>query len=352
MALRGKRPTTTRAAVLVEIGKPLSLRELTLPKKLVPGQVLVKVQMAGLCRTQLNEIEGLKGEDKYLPHLLGHEAVGYVIEIGAGVKTVKRGDYVVLSWLKGKGKDAPGGPYFDADQKVNAGGVAVFTEYAVVAENRVTKISKTVPPEIVALLGCAVATGAGIIKNLLQIKKGQSVAIFGVGGIGGSALLMAALTSCKKIIAVDIDQQKLTWAKKLGATHTIRADKTNSAVAIKKLLPAGVDFAVEASGIPSVMETAFASIKDGGALGIAGHPAHGATISIDPFELIKGKRLLGTWGGQTVPEKDFSFYIRAWQAGKFPIEKLISRRFALKDINQALTVLKAGGVGRIIIDCQ
>lgn len=347
---RGNGPRKTLAAVLTKLKAPLELLELDIPE-LQPGQVLVRVKLAGLCRTQLSEAMGLKGEDKYLPHLLGHEAVGEVVDIGAKVKTVKPNDIVVMSWIKGKGMDVPGGTFYHQGKKINAGGVAVFTQYAVVAENRVTKISKTVPWDVASLLGCAVATGAGIVKNTLQVKPKSSIAIYGIGGVGGMALLMAKALTCNPLIAIDVQPGKLAWAKKLGATHTINAVTEDVGKVVAEIVPGGVDYAVEATGIPAVMEQAFGSLSNKGVLAIAGHPEPGKTMRIDPFELIKGKRVVGTWGGGTNPDVDIPYYVKLHKAGKLPIEKLISHRFALKDINQSMQVLAKGEAGRILIDC-
>src|SRR3989344_1828905 len=212
MAKRGNLPKKTLAAVLIKLKAPLELLELDIPE-LQAGQLLVRVSMAGLCRTQLSEANGLKGEDKYLPHLLGHEAVGEVVEVGPKVKTVKAKDTVVMSWIKGTGMDVPGGIFNHQGKKINAGGVAVFTQYAVVAENRVTKISKTVPLDVASLLGCAVATGAGIVKNTLAVKPGSSIAIFGIGGVGGMALFMAKALKCNPLIAIDVQPKKFVLAK-------------------------------------------------------------------------------------------------------------------------------------------
>src|SRR3989344_5050390 len=284
--LRGNIPRKTLAAVLTKLKAPLELLELDIPD-LQPGQVLVRVKLSGLCRTQLSEAQGLKGEDKYLPHLLGHEAVGEVVEVGPKVSTVQAKDTVVMSWIKGKGMDVAGGTFYHQGKKMNAGGVAVFTQYAVVAENRVTKIPKTVPLDVASLLGCAVATGAGIVKNTLQVKPGSSIAIFGIGGVGGMALLMAKALKCRPLIAIDVQPKKLAWAKKLGAAHTINSAIQDVAGVMAEIVPGGVDYAVEASGLPVVMEQAFASLRNTGVLAIAGHPEPGNTMRIDPFDLIK-----------------------------------------------------------------
>ncbi len=338
----------TTAAVLTRINAPLEILELTVPR-LSRGQVLVRVLAAGLCRSQLNEVHGLKGKDPYIPHLLGHEASGIVEDIGAGVSTVKKGDYVVLSWLKGKGMDVPGGIFKYKRRKVNAGAVTVFTEYAVVSENRVTKISKQIPQDIAALFGCAVATGAGVVRHTLNVRPGSGIAIFGIGGIGASAIMAARASRAKDIIAIDITPRKLTWARQLGATVTVNAAKTDARTAIYKKFPNGVEYAVEAAGLPRVIEQAFQVLSNHGILAITGHPKQGSRINLDPFAFIQGKCVVGTWGGRTIPDKDFPYYAGQFLRGKLPLGKLITHTFPLTEINEALTLLESGEAGRIII---
>jgi len=203
----------TKAAVLYKINEPLVIETLRTPS-LKEGQVLVKILYSGVCRSQLNEIKGLKGKDRFLPHLLGHEGSGIVEKIGGGVTKVKEGDYVVLSWIKGDGADIPSCQYYDGDTMINSGAITTFSEYSVISENRIFKIPQKVPPDIAALLGCAIPTGAGIVKNTIKLKKRNTIAIFGIGGIGSSALLYAGSLGCSKIIAIDVSDFKLDFAKK------------------------------------------------------------------------------------------------------------------------------------------
>lgn len=339
----------TKAAVLTKLKAPLEIQELVVPR-LQRGQILVRIQAAGLCGSQLFEAKGLRGPDRYLPHLLGHEASGTVADVGAGVTTVRTGDYVTLSWIKGRGIDAPGGQYTFGRRTINAGAVAVFTEYAVVAENRVTKISRSIPPDAAALLGCAVATGGGVVRNTLQVRPGSSLGVFGVGGIGAAAVMTARLAGCSHIVAVDVVPKKLRWVKKFGATMTINAAKRDPVAAIMKRFPGGLDYAIEAAGKPKVIEQAFEAISTSGTLAITGHPAHGSTIRLDPFDFIKGKRLVGTWGGATVPERDFAYYIKQYRAGRLNIQDLITHRFSLDAINKAIAALEVGTPGRILLE--
>lgn len=338
----------TKAAVLYELGRPLVIEELDVPA-LRQGEVLVRLLYSGLCRSQYNEIKGLKGPDPYLPHLLGHEGSGVVESVGTKVKKVKRGDYVILSWMKGPGLDTSGITYTKGAMGIRSGAVATLTQRAVVAENRVTKISRTISPEAAALIGCAAATGAGIVFNTLKLSKRSSILIFGVGGIGGAALLAASAVGCRQIVAVDIHPEKLLLAQKWGAQAGLNSRDPEFKKKLAQLCPAGVDCAVEASGSKAAMELAFESVKDSGMVVLAGNAPRGERIAIDPFDLIKGKTLIGSWGGETSPAQDFPRYARLFLAGRFPIDRLVTHRFPLEKINEAVSLLETGQAGRILI---
>ncbi|MBI2144020.1 zinc-binding dehydrogenase [Candidatus Woesearchaeota archaeon] len=339
----------TRAAVLYEQHKPLVVEELETPA-LGQGQVLVKVLSSGICQTQLNEVKGVKGPDRFLPHLLGHEASGIVQEIGGGVTKVKPGDYVVLSWMKGSGLEVPSSQYSLGGKKVNAGAVTTFSTHSVVSENRITKIPEKVPADIAALLGCAVITGAGMVRNTLKAQPGSTLAVFGLGGVGLSAVLYAASVGCGKIIGIDIRKQKLSLAMKLGATHTIDGSEGNVLEKLRELTQGqGVDFAIESSGVRSVMELSFEAIRNGGTAVLAGNIRKGEKVGIDPYGLIFGKKLLGTHGGETHTDEDIPFYAGQYLAGKLRLDGLITHTYSLDNINDALAELESGNVGRAVI---
>lgn len=342
----------TLAAVLSDINKDLSVEELEIPE-LKPGQVLVKVAYSGICHSQLNEIKGLKGEDRFLPHTLGHEGSGIIESVSRGVQKVKPGDRVVLTWIKGEGADIPASQYKrDKGAIVNSGAISTFLTRAVISENRVVKVRDDMPLKEAALLGCAIPTGAGIIMNTARVFPGASVAIFGLGGIGLSALLAAKLAGASVIIAVDVIDAKLEHARALGATHALNPMKEDILPAISSVTSGkGVDFAVESAGRKEVMENAFRSVRDSGGLCvIAGNLPYGGTISISPFDLIKGKRIAGTWGGETKPDKDIPAYAGHYLSGKLRIEKLIAHVYGLRDINKAFIDLTEGRSGRILLD--
>lgn len=340
----------TLAAVLYEINNPLEIEEITIPE-LKPGQVLVKVLYSGVCHTQLNEVHGLKGEDKFLPHTLGHEGSGIVEKIGSGVTKVKSGDHVVLTWIKGHGADVPSTSYKKCDGSViNSGSISTFLTKAIISENRLVKITDEMPLREAALLGCAIPTGAGIVMNTLKVKTGDTIAVYGVGGIGLSAVLAADMMKCSKIIAVDIHEYKLRLAETLGATHIIKSTSRDVIASINEITNGiGVDYAIESAGVKEVMELAFTSITDSGTAVIAGNLKHGEKICINPFDLIKGKKILGTWGGETKPELDIPLYVNMYLSGKLRLDLLNTHQYELTEINQAFKDVENGKVSRALI---
>lgn len=339
----------TQAAILTRLNSPLEIWELEIPP-LKPGQLLVKVSYSGLCHSQLNEIKGLKGEDKFLPHTLGHEGSGIIEEVGPGVSKVKPGDHVVLSWLKGTGADVPGTTYLSSSGTVNSGAISTFLQYAVIAENRVIPIPKEMPLKEAALLGCAIPTGAGVVKNEMGLKKGDSFAVFGVGGVGLSALLAAKSALANPIIAVDVREEKLQTAHRLGATHTINALQKDPVQVIQEITHGkGVDYVFESAGKREAMESAFCSLKAPGLCVLAGNLPQGERISIDPFDLIRGKRVIGTWGGKSAIDADSAHYCSLYLNGTFPLSDLITHEGTLSEINTLFDELARGNVGRALI---
>ena len=337
------------AAVLIETGRPLELVELEVPK-LQPGQVLINVKYSGVCRTQVFECRGYRGEDRFLPHCLGHEGTGEVVETGSNVTKVTVGDNVVLSWMKGSGADVPGTVYTSNGVEINAGAITTFMNYSVLSENRLTRIEKDVPLEESALIGCAVPTGIGVLRNSVQVKGGDSVVVYGVGGIGQCVVQGAKIIGCSEIIAVDVDSYKLNLAKKLGATHAINALEEEPVSRVNDIVPGGADYAIEATGKPTVMEQAIRSVRNrGGSVVVIGNSKHGERLSIDPGELNMGKRIIGTWGGDNDPDKDFPIYLDMLRSGKLDLKPLISKVYELEKVNDAIDELEAGEVIRPLI---
>lgn len=342
----------TTAAILTEIKKPLKIEEMTIPP-LKDGQVLVKVAYSGICHSQLNEINGLKGDDKFLPHTLGHEGSGIVLETGPKVTKVQKDDHVVLTWIKGKGCDVPSAQYLRKDGAiVNSGAISTFLTHAVISENRIVPITKKMPLKHAALLGCAVPTGAGIVLNTAKVKIENSIAVFGCGGIGFSAILAAKMVGAAVIIAIDIRDQKLKQAIEIGATHIINASKHNILDAIQSITNGkGVDISIESAGQKEVMEKAFKSVKDkGGLCVLAGNLPYGQNISIDPFDLINGKRIIGTWGGETDPDRDIVSYAQKYLTGMLNLDFFTSNTRKLSEINEAIESFSNGFVNRVLIE--
>jgi S-(hydroxymethyl)glutathione dehydrogenase/alcohol dehydrogenase len=340
----------TQAALLVQTGQPLVIAEIEIPA-LKTGQVLVEIAYSGACGTQVMEWRGEKGEDKWVPHCLGHEGTGTVVETGPAVSRVKAGDKVVLSWIKGSGIEAGGAVYAWGERKVNAGGVTTFQRHAVVSENRLTPLPAGLPMDVAVLLGCAAPTGMGAVYNVLKLRPGDSIAVFGTGGIGLNALMAAALAGGMPIIGVDPNPTRRALAKTYGATHVIDPTTADPAAEIRKIVPAGVDVAVEASGVPAVMEQAVnATRQQGGRAVVIGNARHGATLQLSPGVFNQGKSLLGTWGGDSVPERDYGRFAKLLSADRFPVRDLLSKPYGLEQANQALADLAAGLVGRPLID--
>lgn len=340
----------TTAAVLVETAKPLELVELSIPA-LKPGQALVEIAYSGVCHTQLLESRGYRGEDKFLPHLLGHEGSGVVLEAGPGVTKVRAGDRVVLSWIKGSGHDVPGSVYAWNGKKVNAGAITTFSRHAVISENRLTILGERLGLREAAMLGCAIPTGFGVVFNAARPSPGQSLVVFGAGGIGLCAVAAAAISGCSPVIAVDIKADKLAVARKVGATETVDASAGDPVAAILKLLPGGADFAIEATGRPQAMAQALACVRSqGGAAVVVGNARQGETLALDPKQLNQGKRLLGTWGGDNQPDRDYPRYMKLLAAKKFDVGLILDKSYALEKVNAGLDDLEAGRAVRPVLE--
>lgn len=341
----------TKAAVLYQAGQPLVIEEIEIPE-LLRGQMLVKISYSGICHSQLMEARGKRGADPYLPHLMGHEATGEVIEIGEGVAKIKKGDKVVLTWIKGKGINAPGAKYRKGDTSINSGGVTTFSEYSVVSENRCVKLPEGIPMDLGSLFGCAVLTGSGIVINTIRPVDGSGIVIFGLGGIGLSALMATKLYNSSIRIAVDVEKDKLLLAKEFGATHLVNAKIEDP---LKKIMEIthnrGVDYAVEAAGLVGTIEQAFQSVRKGGGLCVfASHPVYNEKIKIDPFDLICGKQIKGSWGGESRPDRDIPLFAGLYAEGKLPLKRLVSHRYRLDEVNQALIDIENHKIARGLLE--
>jgi len=340
-----------KAAILVEQNTPLVVADVILPERLSFGQVLVKVHYSGICGAQINEIEGAKGPDKFLPHLLGHEGSGIVMEIGAGVKTVKKGDHVVMHWRPSDRLQSETPSYSWNGQRVNAGWVTTFNEYAVVSENRLTTIPENFDMKLAPLFGCAVTTAMGVINNDAQLKIGQSVVIFGLGGVGVNIVQAADMVSAHPIVGVDLFESKLEMARRFGATHGFNSNKTPDLGAeIRNVVGQnGADVVVDTTGTSRVIELAYELTHPDGKTVLVGVPRKGDNISIYSLPLHFRKVLTGSHGGNAEPHVDIPRYVRLHHAGKLKLDGLITHEFRLDQINEAIEMLKNGRVGRCVI---
>ncbi|MBF0613998.1 MAG: zinc-binding dehydrogenase [Magnetococcales bacterium] len=337
------------AAVLEELGKPLVIKEIRMTD-LLPGQVLVKILFSGVCRSQVMEVRGARGDDPWLPHLLGHEGSGIVVEVGANVAKVKPGDAVILGWIKGEGMDAPGAKYSYGSQIINSGRVTTFSNYAVVSESRVVKKPSNLPFDQAVLFGCALPTGAGMVLNELNLVVDNTIVVLGLGGIGLSALMAVKALGVKTIIAVDVSDEKLALGRQLGATHVFKANQDNVLQAVLDLTHGGADFCVESGGQVATIELGFSLIrKGGGKLLFASHPPEGDRIQLMPHELISGKQIAGSWGGATVPDRDIPRMFSLFHGADISLDFLLTKRYSLEQINQALYDLEFGRVFRPLI---
>ena len=344
-------PMKIKAAILVETNKPLELAEITTPDRLRFGQVLVKVHYSGICGAQINEIEGAKGPDKFLPHLLGHEGCATVLETGEGVRAVKKGDRVVMHWRPGAGVQAETPAYDWNGRKVNAGWVTTFNDHAIVSENRVTAIPADFDPRLAPLFGCAVTTAMGVINNNAQVKVGQSVVIFGVGGVGQCIAQAAQLVSAYPIVAIDVVDAKLDMARRFGATHCINSKAApDLEKQIRDIVGAnGADVIVETTGLARVIEQAYALTHADGRTILVGVPRKGDNISIYSLPLHFKKILKGSHGGDAEPHQDIPRYVRLVNAGKLTLDGLITHDFPLARINEAIALVRSGEAGRVIV---
>jgi S-(hydroxymethyl)glutathione dehydrogenase / alcohol dehydrogenase len=340
-----------KAAVLVAQDAPLELMEIELPPALSFGQVLVKVHYSGICGAQLNEIACAKGPDKFMPHLLGHEGSATVLETGPGVKTVSKDDRVVMHWRPSGGIQSETPSYSSRGRKINSGWVTTFNEYAVVSENRVTRIPADFDLRTAPLFGCAVTTAFGVINNNAQVKVGQSVIVFGAGGVGLNLVQAASMVSAHPIIAIDIVDAKLDMAKRFGATHGFNSVKTKNLdeELLKIVGSAGADVVIETTGIAKVIEKAYELTHADGKTILVGVPTKGDNISIYSLPLHFNKVLKGSHGGDARPDIDIPRYIRLMDAGKFKLDGLITHEFSLDRINEALDVVRGGSAGRVLI---
>ena len=346
-----ERPTTTQAAILVAQREPLVVDTIELPAELGVGQVLVHIHVSGICGSQLGEIDGVKGPDRYLPHLMGHEGFATVLEVGPGVKHVQAGDSVVLHWRPGAGIQADPPQYRWRGQPLNAGWVTTFNRHAVVSENRCTKVPATTDPEAAALFGCAITTGFGVIENNAKLKMGESVVVFGAGGIGLNIIQAAALVSASVIVAVDLFDSRLELAQRLGATHCINSSRDNAEFRIQEALAGQpLDVFIDNTGSPAVIEQGYMLTHGQGRVILVGVPRQGNTMNLYTLPLHFGKVLTGSQGGESQPQRDIPRYLRLLQQERLQLDRFVSARYSLEQINDAIAAMRDGATaGRVML---
>ena len=334
----------TPAAVLVEQRRPLELVEVAVP---APGfgQVLVEVKTSRICGSQLGEIDGVKGPDRWLPHLLGHEGGGIVREVGPEVTTVRPGDHAVMHWRPGAGIQSRGPVYDWNGRRVNAGFVTTFNHIAVVSENRVTPIPEDLDFEVAALLADTLTTGAGLINRDAVVQIGESVVVFGAGGIGLGVILAAHLAGAHPLVAVDLFQHKLDCARRFGATHSILARGDTVEDDVRSIVgTGGADVVIDGTGRPEVIERCYRLTQPTGRCVLFGVMPHDLHVSLHTLPLHHGKVLTGSEGGGSRPAEDIPRLVRMMRDGRFDPKPMISHRGTLADVNDLIARMRAGEV--------
>ena len=338
----------TPAAILVEQNKPLVLDEVEIPK-LGYGQVLVDIKATRICGSQLGEIDGVKGSDRWLPHLLGHEAGGVVLETGPEVKHVKPGDRVVAHWRPGRGIEARL-PKYDWNGKVcNAGNITTFNQLSVISENRLTPVPEETDFETCCLLADTLTTGFGVIDNDARVGIGESVVVIGCGGIGLGVVLGARLAGAHPIVAVDLHDHKLETAQHYGADYVINSSETDFVAAAEELLAGKADVVIDGTGNPDVIKKAFPLASAKGRFVIFGVMRHDREVSLNTLPLHFGKILTGSEGGGSQPAEDIPRILRMMDAGRFETERFVTHRIRLPEINDGIARMRAGEVIHCIV---
>ena len=337
-------------AVLEKVNKPLIIKNLKIPN-LQKNQLLVKIKYSYICGTQLNEIFGAKGPDKYVPHTLGHEASGNIMQVGPGIKNFKIGEKVVLSWIKKKGSSSVNPFYLDKkNKKINSGLVSTFSNFTVVSKDRVYKIPANLPMDIAALFGCALPTGFGIVLNYLKkISKNDYVGIYGVGGVGIMSLIALKSLGIKNIYAIDKNKKNLNIAKKFGCKFTLTLEDFEKKILNKFINKKNIKYNFEMSGNKMMMEAAIRNLSNSGSMIFAGNTKKGDFIKLNPYDLIFGKKIFGFSGNDVSLEKNFKNYIKIIKKINFKQISNIFSIYKFKNINEAILDFKKGTVLRPLI---
>ena len=347
-------------------GAPVTIETINIPDP-GPGEVVVAIQACGVCHTDLHYREG--GINDEFPFLLGHEAAGIVESIGDNVTNVAVGDYVVLNWRAVCGNCRSclrGKPWIcfnthNAKQKMTlldgtvlspALGIGAFAEKTLIAAGQATKVNPEARPAAAGLLGCGVMAGLGAALYTGNVGRGDSVAVFGCGGVGNAAIAGSRLAGAAKIIAVDIDDRKLAWAKDFGATHTINSKNTDAVEAIKALTDGnGADVCIEAVGNPAVYKQAFEARDLAGTVVLVGVPRPDMILELPFIELFgRGGALKSSWYGDCLPSRDFPMLIELYLQGRLPLDGFVSETIGLGDVEEAFHKMERGEVLRSVVE--
>ena len=329
-----------KAAILKEIKKPLVIDEISF-EKLLYGQVLLKIDETGICRSQIFEIDGLRGQDKWLPHLLGHEALAEVIDIGPGVTKVKVGQKVIATWIKSNGISADPAKYKLGKQIINSGRVTTFSEFSICSEDRCVLIRNLDEYKAGAPLGCAIPTGYGLSLTLRDINKAKFIGILGLGGIGMSALLGIINETNANVGVIDIQKDRLEKAISLGAKYAFLP--SSKKVLSKQIMEESgrlFDIVIECTGTINALNNSLSLIHDQGLVKFVTHPPYGNLLEIDPFELIKGKKIEGSWGGGIDPDRHLEYIASKVSRNQKFLELFTSSYYKLDHINHALDEMR------------
>jgi Zn-dependent alcohol dehydrogenase len=359
--------TKGRAAIYVEPKKPLVVDEVEFGDP-GPDQVLVKLFSSGVCHSQLHTMQRPARKGQSLPALLGHESTGIVVAKGRDVTHVKEGDHVITTWVDRDSAKTNQPMVMHAlndraqylahwKGKEVMHSAATWAEYAVAQERVVVPLPKDMPTDVSSIIGCAVMTGAGAIINTLQVRPGQSVAVFGAGGIGLCAISAAAIVDANPVIAVDVNDQKLEFARRFGATHVVNAKNVDAVQAIKELTGGGADFAIDAIGLPQTQEQilravrpGFSGLNKGGTALLIGITPPDAKAILDTSLFVGNRSFTRTSGGDCKPDRDFPIFLRWVREGKLKLEQLVTNRYKLEQINEAVDDLEHGRIlGRGIL---
>lgn len=345
--------TSFQAAILENSKSPLQVASVEFDGPLSPGQVLVRIDYSGICGAQVNEIDAVKGPDRFLPHLLGHEGYGEVIAIGPAVSTVNPGQKVVLHWMQGTGIQSEPPSYLWGNKKVNAGWVTTLSQMAVVSENRCTPVESSLAPSVLPIFGCAATTAAGVVGKEAQVRLGESVLVLGVGGVGLLSIMAARASGAADIIAVDIVDSRLAAALENGATTALQAsDHQNVKSDILSGLGGPPDVIIETTGAKVMIELAYELAQPKGRAILVGVPRVDEPAMIETLALHFGMVFTGSKGGSTEPAHDIPLLVRSAEKGIFPVNRIPITVFALSEVNEAFEALRAGMPGRMVIACQ